>query len=513
MGRGPYFNIGEHVEGYSNFLLMLLLAPVSALGQERTVALAAKIIGCSGGALALLVTFALARRIVANGSDSPMRAALVGLLAAGTVAVSPAYAMHCTSGLETALFSVLVTAGVFLGLVGIQRSGWTGSGLAFAAAALTRPEGALVFTVWWMVQALILSPRLTTMLRDCRQAGPGAMRRYPKFTRCLLPDAAVMIVVVAGQLVFRVIAYDGEWLPNTYYAKVGGFWGAAPWSYIGRGVLLPILGPIGVILGGLGWLLSNRTWRWSLPAVVMAALGSLLPCVTGTDWMPGWRLVVPYLPLVAVVMAVGWSELVSRGVRRPAWLGAALSLVLVPAMWFHQDIDRRHMHAYTAIRDVGYTTGHAKLAEWLRTRAAKSGDTVALMDIGIVGYYCTEQRILDITGLTDRFIGKSPGLFMRKQFDPSYVLNRAPEFIVMTFSAEGDPCKPVPENAELQPWTYIEGSIWQHSDFLRHYVHKRSVDPGQPWTDQWARRLGAEAVFVHLYPGKHYLLVAFRRQA
>ena len=28
MGRGPYFNIGEHVEGYTNFLLMLLLAPI-----------------------------------------------------------------------------------------------------------------------------------------------------------------------------------------------------------------------------------------------------------------------------------------------------------------------------------------------------------------------------------------------------------------------------------------------------------------------------------------------------
>src|SRR5687767_9029888 len=32
LGQGPYFNPGEHVEGYSNLLLMLVLTPVIAWG-------------------------------------------------------------------------------------------------------------------------------------------------------------------------------------------------------------------------------------------------------------------------------------------------------------------------------------------------------------------------------------------------------------------------------------------------------------------------------------------------
>ncbi len=36
------------------------------------------------------------------------------------------------------------------------------------------------------------------------------------------------------------------------------------------------------------------------------------------------------------------------------------------------------------------------------------------MDIGIIGYECIDQRILDITGLTDRYIAQSPGEFLDK---------------------------------------------------------------------------------------------------
>jgi hypothetical protein len=45
---------------------------------------------------------------------------------------------------------------------------------------------------------------------------------------------------------------------------------------------------------------------------------------------------------------------------------------------------------------------------------ARPGDTIALMDTGLVGYRCIDRRILDIS-LTDRFIGRSPGEFMAKK--------------------------------------------------------------------------------------------------
>src|SRR4051812_31073218 len=52
--HGPYFNLGEHVEGYTNFLLMLLLAPVFSIGGESAVPIAAKLIGIASGIVCMV---------------------------------------------------------------------------------------------------------------------------------------------------------------------------------------------------------------------------------------------------------------------------------------------------------------------------------------------------------------------------------------------------------------------------------------------------------------------------
>ena len=90
--------------------------------------------------------------------------------------------------------------------------------------------------------------------------------------------------------------------------------------------------------------------------------------------------------------------------------------------------------------------------------APASGDTVALMDIGIVGYLADGLRILDITGLTDRHIAKSPGAFLLKQYDPAYLFGKRPEIVVLTFAANGDPDRP-PEGLSLLPWSPEENAI------------------------------------------------------
>ncbi len=88
MGLGPFYNVGEHVEGYTNFLLMLLVAPVIAVLGEGAALPFAKGVGVVSGLLALL----LAARIpaaCAEGSGpgaSPWAVPAVAL----AVALSPA---------------------------------------------------------------------------------------------------------------------------------------------------------------------------------------------------------------------------------------------------------------------------------------------------------------------------------------------------------------------------------------------------------------------------------------
>ena len=71
LGRGPYFNPGERVEGYTNPLLMIAMAPVIALGGPDAAPAVAKGIGVASGALALLAGFWLTRRL-GGCASSPM---------------------------------------------------------------------------------------------------------------------------------------------------------------------------------------------------------------------------------------------------------------------------------------------------------------------------------------------------------------------------------------------------------------------------------------------------------
>jgi hypothetical protein len=136
------------------------------------------------------------------------------------------------------------------------------------------------------------------------------------------------------------------------------------------------------------------------------------------------------------------------------------------------------------------------------------------MDIGQIGYECIEQRVIDVTGLTDRFIAKSPGPFMDKRFDPAYVFNRRPRYVVLVLTAPGGPYDPLPAGARLEHFSSIETRLAASPDFQRHYLDVRPVPPGAPARlERLAAAQGAEVIFPYALPEEHYLLAVYRRHA
>lgn len=331
-------------------------------------------------------------------------------------------------------------------------------------------------------------------------------------TACRLAlDAALVTGVFLLQVAFRRLAYDGEWLPNTYYAKAGGFWAISAWRYVADGILSPLGGVLGVAAALAGLALGRTLPRRALPAVAVAVVGAALPFVVGTDWMLGQRLLMPFIPLAAVVVAIGWWGLVAWMIARPAWVGPALGLAVVVLLWFVQSPARAAYLDDTSIRARGYHEGHEELARWLCREATRPRDTVALMDIGIVGYRCIDRTILDITGLTDRFIAKSPGMFLDKRYDVRYILDRRPRVIVVVLWQPGNPDQPM-RSFRLRPWTGVEARLLEGEEFRRWYRRaSRPPTPGEPWLDALANGIGAAKVFLHTHPHAYYLLAAFRR--
>jgi hypothetical protein len=517
MGRGPVFNVGEAVEGYTNFLLMLLLTPVYAIGGEGAVPVAATAIGVVSGALIVWLTFVLTRRVMARGDATgggdrhpiPGFPGMGGVLAASLVAVAPGFAVNCTSGLETGLYGFLIMLAIILGLDADRLGRWRGAGIAWAAAAWTRPEGVAIFGVWWLARAVALL--VTRSMsgpasgdEDASPAGAGWWR--------WLWDGVAFGGGLAVQLGFRLIAY-GQLVPNTYHAKMGGYLNITPWEYLSAGALAPLLGVVGVGIGLVGCALSGTRWRIILPVAAVGIAGAMLPFVTGTDWMPGWRFSVPYLAPLAVVVVIGWWRVLGRFRLRSARVAALVAGgLLVAAIALHLG-ERRELIDRINLRAEGYARGHRALAEWIRSGGASAGSTVALMDIGIVGYLCPDHHILDVSGLTDAHIARSPGPFLAKRYDMRYVLDQEPELVVLALTGPGDATAPLPPEARLRTWTETEHRLLTHPDFAPRYRHRRRVtDPGASWLDRLAGAIGAERVFEHLHPDQYYLLAVFRRQ-
>lgn len=514
-GMGPYYNTGEHVEGYTNFSLMLVMALVIRLLGPAAAPAVAKLIGVAFGAASVVMT-ALLYRILFPSRQHPTQKYLIpfgAFIAAGIVALSPAFALNSTSGLETTMFSFLLAAAVFTNISEIQRDNWLGSGFLFGAALLTRPEGSYLFAVYWIAQAVAASIDTIRTRGDDSSASTIKMLYTSTQIRVLIINALIVTGIFLCHLAFRWWMYDGEWLPNTYYAKLSGSGRKLALLYVYKGLLFPALGYPGGAAACAGYILRRkRLPSYFYPVAALALGSSCLPFITGIDWMLGWRLVIPFLPLMAVLMAGGWVYLGERLLTGSMRISAVAAAALLLALWFNQQTYRTYFHTYTMARAQGYQTGHTALARWMQRKATK-GDIIALMDIGIVGYRCSDQVILDLTGLTDRFIAKSEGTFLKKVYDTQYIFDRRPEFIILTLQAPGTSYEPPPPNTQFTCWTPMEYRIGQSPEFRQWYIRKEpAFKQPETWLEEFANQIGAEVIFEHGHPRMYYLLAVFRRQ-
>ena len=133
-GQGLVFNAGERVEGYSNFLWVLILGLLKKAGIG--VPLAAKILGFLSLLAALVAVYKLVKRLTGD-SLSAAGALLLMTTSFGLVFFS-------VTGLETVFYAALVTWAACLfhrdeGRISVGLS------IILVAAALTRPEGVLFF--------------------------------------------------------------------------------------------------------------------------------------------------------------------------------------------------------------------------------------------------------------------------------------------------------------------------------------------------------------------------------
>ncbi len=415
------FNVAplERVEGYTNFLWVLLLAAgdVCGVAPERLAPLL-----CAASSLWVLWLVAVLGsqlRIAAAGASAapadssaegqrlgPARQLaermrgrleqlrLMDLLGPLLLCTWPEFVAWSSGGLEGSL-------AVALGLrawLAAREEQWAPAGGLAAAAMLTRPD-----SIIWILPLLLVDT-----LAARRRAQVGGL--------------AIMLltlgVPIGLHLLWRRYYYEA-WAPNTWTVKQHGalLRDTAGIAYViawGRGVLLPLVSPL---------LLFARRTQVALLLALAAAVA--YPWSVGGDFMAYGRLLLPASVLLALTVGALTAQLgvrlaarhegaeadagpMTRTSHRYALIAAALCTVWIGAnaVRLPGRIAEDRAHAWLDGRFETVTAmdrfARIRIAAGRLLKERVPADT--LVSVGAAGAlpYASEVQVLDTLGLTDR---------------------------------------------------------------------------------------------------------------
>lgn len=443
-GHGLVFNPGERVEGYTNLSWTLLLAAAMGLGADPVIA--SILLGLlSLGALILLTAAWLGAG--ARGG--------LAVFAAALVALDPLVALEAVEGLETVAFAALGAGALGLALRGRDAA----AGGVLSLACLTRPEG--IHLAGLMYTGLCLDAALR----------PSRRVEFSQQFRGALTAAAPVVLTLVLLTLWR-LAYYGDPLPNTFYAKAGG--GLAVergllylrWHALDRPLLYGLLALR---------LVAGRPTRNTVPCMVLVAGYLAYVVAVGGDFKPTGRFIIPVLPAMGLLAAETLGALHARLPRlAPLAVAGALALLLAGTASLYPGAKgiaaERHANLQ-ARKQVG---------DWLA--AHTHPDTVlAIHSAGVVPFYAGRTTI-DMWGLADRHIAHAPppedfgqGMAGHEKTDPDYVFSRKPDLYL-------------PEDllVTLQPQVLVPDPSFP-DDFEERY-RARSIPLDGVWLNLWIRR-------------------------
>lgn len=427
-GHGLVYNIGERVEGYTCFSWVMILVGLVRLGWPAY--WAAKLMGlvCSIGVL--WCCYGIGRELWHTNRSSRLAAFLPCLL----LVVNPDFLYWSVSGLETPLFAfsvmcVLYSLVVEARLAREQHSErWLiviAQAIACIIAMLTRPEAIVLLAYTFGAKLVMWRARHDWL-------------RY---------SAILGVAIFVPVCVFFLWRYDyyGEWLPNTYYAKMGGE--TLDRLHSGKLYLMGFLAD-----NWFGWLGVHGQTAWPglivlflLPVAALVfvrkkrahiiVLGwtivlALVVVFEGGDWMPHNRFLVS--ALICSVLLVSSSTLEFICSAKEHWhvlfrFGVTAAAILLVAL-FADSLRRniRHSPVSRIERDDSWPVVFSRYILESAPRGA-----LAASDIGLIGYM-THYRVIDLAGLVDHHVAQSVGNSFQKDYDVKYVLDQKPEFIVLT---------------------------------------------------------------------------------
>ena len=376
-GNGIVFNAGEHVEGYTNFLWVVLHAPVFWFGGDPVVW--SKVLGalCSLGTMVLV--FLTVRWL--HGRPSPFH--YIGPL---LIATSTSVALWAMSGMAPTLMMLSGTWTVyhlFRALSDGQRRDFVLAGVAMCLAALTRPEGHMFFIVGVLAVGILALKR----------------REIPAGTWWMV---GVFCAVIAPYHLWRIVTF-GELLPNTYYAKATA--GSEVWGegvgQLGSFLAFNLNAVLGVAM--LAALIPSRRRALRAIAIGLCLFFMLYLVKVGRDEMKYYRLFLPVYGLYVIMAGEGLRALCElwKG-WKPPWMAALPAYAVVSVVVFFSvtfTIEHRYENKYVKMSEDSFQKMGAYILE-----NSDPGDRAIFQDMGACPYAAYPVPFVDPIGVLDHTV-------------------------------------------------------------------------------------------------------------
>ncbi|MGB2803330.1 MAG: hypothetical protein WBD64_00350 [Candidatus Zixiibacteriota bacterium] len=419
-GHGLVYNIGEKVEGYSNFLWTMLLSLFMKMELDPVVV--SQILGVLFSLATVFLLLRLNRRLYPEEN-------LFNYLAPLFLACCGAYAAWSTGGLETSFFTFLVLLGSFFFISGLAESKHLAySGFSFALVCMTRLDGFILAGVSFafLLYLLVIKKRVEA--------------------KSLTLWTFSFLIPFLLYFSWRW-SYYGKLLPNTFYIKVAGA------SYYHQGFIY-LLGfverfwiwfmVIPLLFLGKGMKLNTNLKLVVFYFTSMILVFSGYVVYVGGDFMDMFRFFVPVLPLFFFLIQEGFrgmyrypqpfsnrKQRMSLIATEILLVGLALFVLVSPSketneVWHRKDIDSIGMLRETALL-------WSKVGLMFREKA-KQGETLSTSAAGAIPYY-SELYTIDELGLT---LASQNDLKVRKTHRPGhskrvtdvFLLSKRPTYFV-----------------------------------------------------------------------------------
>jgi hypothetical protein len=386
------FNKGLKVEGYTNFLWMVLLSIPVVLGLDQL--LVAKVFSTffSLGAIIFIWRFH-------NAFFSDKKESLTsGLWSASIFASSTSFALWTMSGLENGLFMFLVTGGVYY-LFSSKRDF---ASIFLTLSCLTRPEGHL-FLVFGGLYVFYL------------------MLKKRGFDKKDIIWFAVPFVSLGLYHIFRYF-YFGSLMPNTFLVK-----GSPNLSDVFRFRFDNGIKIEGTSIDYLKGLLNFNLNRFFLFLSVFALIPfrkeeylKVLFCFAvvasffayhikiGKDSMIFYRLFLPALPFMIILAVEGFKNIfrmIPYNKHFRGYLYLFPAVIVIP--FSYQMISHTWSGSNDYLRDYIEKSerSHQALGHYLNLNSNKN-ETVLFQDMGGTPYIAKEIRFFDPIGVVEPWMGK-----------------------------------------------------------------------------------------------------------